>query len=242
MSRSNEPRTSHISRRYHYDLDGVKTHLLEMGGFVEKQLVLALESLLDSDSGLAQSVMDADPQVNELERAIDEECTRILVCRQPAAGDLRLIIAIGKINTDLERIGDEVVSIARQAIALSEIQPSAAGYPQLRRIGGQVCDMLREALDAIARSDAQLALSVARDDQRVDRVCAAAVSSMVMTMEQDPSQISSALNVIWALRALERVGDHAMNIAEYVIYLVKGADVRHRDLQHMAAQVLGDDE
>jgi phosphate transport system protein len=229
--------SQHISRQYNLELDEVKTHLLEMGGVVEKQLALAIESLIEGNSAIAQNVCDADRRVNKLEISIDEECARILARRQPAAGDLRLVIAISKLNTDLERVGDESAKIARQAILLSEIGAPARGYGEIRHIGELVSAMLHDALDAFARLDTELALSVASQDQLVDSEYDHAIQEMVAYMTQDPRQITRSLHVIWILRSLERVGDHARNIAEYVIYLVLGKDVRHMDIDEMAARV-----
>jgi phosphate transport system protein len=229
--------SQHISQQFNRELHKVKTQLLEMGGVVERQLSLAISALVDGDSGVAQQVRDTDRSVNFMEVSIDEECARILARRQPAAGDLRLVIAISKLTTDLERIGDEAGKIAKQGILLSENATGEKGYVEIRDIGQQVRDMLHSALDAFARLDAQRALAVAREDRSVDREYKRAVREMVSHMAQDPGQISRSLNVIWALRALERIGDHARNIAEHVIYLVKGKDVRHIGLKAMAAQV-----
>ncbi len=231
------PQSQHISQQFNRELHKVKTQLLEMGGMVERQLSHAISALVDGDSGIAQQVRDTDRSVNFMEVSIDEECARILARRQPAAGDLRLVIAISKLTTDLERIGDEAGKIAKQGILLSENAMGAKGYGEIRDIGRQVREMLHSALDAFARLDAQRALTVAREDRSVDREYKRAVREMIAHMTQDPEQIGRSLNVIWALRALERIGDHARNIAEHVIYLVKGKDVRHIGLKAMAAQV-----
>lgn len=232
--------SQHISRQYTEELDRVKAHLLEMGGVVERQVGQAIQALIQGDSGIAQQVQDNDRNVNYMEVSIDEECTRILARRQPAASDLRLILAISKANTDLERVGDEAGKIARQAIQLTEEGASAKGYVEIRHIGERVCDMLHSALDAFARLDAGQALQVAQEDKSVDREYNSALREMVTYMMEDSRQITRSLNVIWALRSLERVGDHARNIAEYVIYLVKGKDVRHIGLNEMAARVHDD--
>jgi phosphate transport system protein len=227
----------HISQQFNRELHKVKTQLLEMGGVVERQISLAVEALLEGDTGSAQKVRDADKSVNFMEVSIDEECARILARRQPAAGDLRLVIAISKVTTDLERIGDEACKIAKQAVALSESATGVKGYGEIHHIGKHVGEMLHSALDAFARLDAQRALLVAREDRSVDREYKAALGGMIAHMTEDPQQIGGSLNVIWVLRSLERVGDHARNIAEHVIYLVKGKDVRHIGLAAMAAQV-----
>ncbi|MDP5054311.1 MAG: phosphate signaling complex protein PhoU [Congregibacter sp.] len=217
----------HISGQFNAELDAMKNHLLEMGGLVEQQLGRAMESLLSRDSGQAESVVRADKQINQMELQIDEECSRILARRQPAASDLRLVLAVAKSTTDLERIGDEVTRIARQATKLSELPPSSASSSELRQIGTHVGTMLRDALDSFARLDVSKAIDVVVDDGAVDREYDAAMESLVRRMKSDPQSISGVLHEMWALRGLERVGDHATNIAEQVIYLVLGRDVRH---------------
>lgn len=237
MTLEKDVHTQHISQQFNKELDEVKTHLLEMGGVVEKQVSRAIEALIDGDSGLANQVREDDQGINFMEVSIDEECARILARRQPAASDLRLVIAISKVNTDLERIGDEAGRIGKQAIQLSESGAAPAGYIEVRHIGDHVREMVRNALNAFARLDAELALSVAEEDKAVDREYNSALREMITYMMEDPRAVSRTMNVIWALRSLERIGDHARNIAEYVIYLVKGKDVRHVGLKEMAARV-----
>ena len=182
---------------------------------------------------------EVDEQINQMERNIDEECLRILARRQPAASDLRLIISISKSVIDLERIGDESTKIARRAIQLCEEGESPRGYVEVRHIGDQVRNMVRDALDAFARFDADLALSVAQYDKTIDREYKTALRELVTYMMEDPRSISRVLSVIWVLRSLERIGDHARNISELVIYLVRGTDVRHMGLKRMKAEVEG---
>lgn len=161
--------TQHISQQFNAELEEVRSHLLAMGGLVEKQVNDAVTALIEADSGLAQQVREIDDQINQMERNIDEECVRILARRQPAASDLRLIISISKSVIDLERIGDESTKIAKRAIQLCEEGESPRGYVEVRHIGDQVRRMVQEALDAFARFDADLALSVAQYDKTVDR-------------------------------------------------------------------------
>lgn len=229
--------THHISQQFNAELDAVKTHMLEMGGFVEKQVADAIESILSTDSGLAEIVKQRDTLINDMEVSIDHECTRILARRQPAASDLRLVIAISKAVNDLERMGDEAGKIALQAMSLSEQKSESRGYVEIRMIGDHVGRMVRDALDAFARLDVDKALAVAQEDKLVDAEYSTAMRSVITHMMEDPRSISSMLNVLWSLRSLERVGDHARNIAEHVIYLVKGTDVRHVDLKEMADKV-----
>ena len=232
--------THHISQQFNAELEDVRSHLLAMGGLVEKQVNDAVSALIDADSGLAQQVRDVDQQINQMERSIDEECVRILARRQPAASDLRLIISISKSVIDLERIGDEATKIAKRAIELCESGEAPKGYVEIRHIGEQVRKMVQEALDAFARYDADLALSVAQYDKTVDREYKSALRELVTYMMEDPRSISRVLSVIWALRSLERIGDHARNIAELVIYLVRGTDVRHTGLAKQGPAAEGD--
>ncbi|MGP0174847.1 phosphate signaling complex protein PhoU [Pseudomonas sp. NCHU5208] len=229
----------HISQQFNAELEEVRSHLLAMGGLVEKQVNDAVTSLIDADSGLAQQVREIDDQINQMERNIDEECVRILARRQPAASDLRLIISISKSVIDLERIGDESTKIAKRAIQLSEEGEAPKGYVEIRHIGDQVRRMVRDALDAFARFDAELALAVAQHDKTVDREYKTALRELVTYMMEDPRSISRVISVIWVLRSLERIGDHARNIAELVIYLVHGTDVRHMGLTRMREEVEG---
>lgn len=231
--------THHISQQFNAELEEVRSHLLAMGGLVEKQVNDAVTALIEADSGLAQQVREIDDQINQMETNIDEECLRILARRQPAASDLRLIISISKSVIDLERIGDEASKIAKRAIELSENGEAPRGYVEVRHIGDQVRKMVQEALDAFARFDADLALSVAQYDKTVDREYKTALRELVTYMMEDPRAIGRVLSIIWVLRSLERIGDHARNIAELVIYLVRGTDVRHMGLARMQEEVKG---
>jgi phosphate transport system protein len=227
----------HISGQFNAELDGVKSHMLEMGGLVEEQVMAAVNALVEAESDVAEKVVARDDEINAMEVAIDDECSRILARRQPAASDLRLVLAISKAICDLERIGDEAAKIARQAIKLSEEGASPSGYVELRHIGLHVAEMLRNSLDAFARLDVEMAVQVAKEDAVVDREYGSAMRSLVTYMMEDPRVIGPVLNEIWALRSLERVGDHAHNIAEHVIYLVKGLDVRHVEIDELIAQL-----
>jgi phosphate transport system protein len=225
----------HISGQFNAELEAVKNHLLEMGGRVESQVARAVDTFIARDSGEAEAVVAADAEVNAMEVRIDEECSRILARRQPAASDLRLIIAVAKVTTDLERVGDEAAKIARQAITLSEQTRAGLGSPEVRRIGKHVAAMLRQALDSFARLDVPLAVDVVVDDNNVDSEYASAMRCLVTYMMEDSRNIGPILNEMWALRALERIGDHASNIAEQVIYLARGLDVRHMEREELRA-------
>lgn len=224
---TSEEYTQHISRQFNEDLEEVRSHILAMGGLVEKQVNEAVQALVEGNSALASEVLAHEKQVNNMEVLIDEDCTRIIALRQPAASDLRLLVAATKTNTDLERVGDEASKIAKMAIRLTEEGAVPRGYIEIRHIGNHVCAMLRQALDAFARFDVELAMAVMKEDKVVDMEYESAMRLMVTFMMEDPRYIKRVLNVLWSLRALERIGDHARNIAEQVIYLVKGKDIRH---------------
>ena len=229
-----EDHSHHISQQFNAELEDIKNHMLEMGGAVEKQLADALVAITSADSGLASEILVEEDNIDALEIKIDEECNLILARRQPAASDLRLVLAIIKTVRDLERIGDESAKIARMAIKLSEEGDYPEGIIEFRHLGDRVARMVNMALDAFARYDANGALEIAQDDLVVDNEYGSAMRSLITYMMEDPRSISRMLNLLWALRALERIGDHAKNITEHVIYLVKGMDVRHAPLDGVA--------
>jgi phosphate transport system protein len=237
MDLTKDAHTHHISQQFNEELEQVKNSLLEMGGLVERQVGDAIRALVEADSALAQKVVEKDAAINAMEMLIDEECTRIIARRQPAASDLRLVISVSKAVNDLERIGDESAKIARMAIKLCEEGESPRGYVEIRHIGDRVRRMTQEALTAFARLDVETALQVAQEDKDVDQEYQSAMRELVTFMMEDPRSISRVLNVIWSLRSLERIGDHARNISEDVIYLVKGKDVRHTSLAEIVRTV-----
>lgn len=217
----------HISRQFNQELEDVRNQVLAMGGLVEEQIQLAMQALVTQDSVLGDKVVEQDEEVNRLEVAIDEECSRILALRQPTAGDLRLVVAIIKTITDLERIGDEAEKIGFLASRLASLEAPTARYREIRHIADLVRDMVHEALNAFARMDPERAYEVAKQDEEVDKEYEALLRQLITVMMEDPRTIREVLDVMWATRALERIGDHAKNICEYVIYLVHGKDVRH---------------
>lgn len=229
--------THHISQQYNIELETIRTHLSEMGGMAQRQVNDAIQALIDADVERAEQVVRADMKVNTMEMTIDEECIRILARRQPAASDLRLVIAVTKAITDLERIGDEASKIARQAIAMNKDGLAPRGYIEVRHIGNNVSRMLQDALDAFARLDMDLALNVVQTDKQVDMEYSTAMRELVTFMIEDPRSITRVLNIMWSLRALERIGDHARNLAQYVIYLVNGEDVRHSNLEEIEQNI-----
>ena len=223
----------HISARFNSELESLRNQMLEMGGKVEHQLTTALDALMKMDSGEAELIVSRDSEVNQMEMAIDEECATIIARRQPTASDLRLVIAIIKVNTDLERIGDEAAKVAKQVVRLSEEGTSPSNFVEIRHIGSRVSAMLREALDAFARLDVNQAIEVVKSDQEVDKEYGSAMRSLVTFMMEDPRDITAVLTEMWALRSLERIGDHSVNIAEHVVYLVRGLDVRHGNIEDL---------
>ena len=180
----------HISGQFNAELEGVKTHMLEMGGMVEQQVRAATAALVTTESGEAERIVARDVDINAMEVTIDDDCARILARRQPAASDLRLVLAITKAITDLERIGDEAAKIARQAIKLCEEGSSPSGYVEIRHLGNHVASMLRDALDAFARLDVDAAINVVREDALVDQEYSNAMRSLVTFMMEEPRDIS----------------------------------------------------
>jgi phosphate transport system protein len=233
------PYRQHISTPYNSELENVRQRVLAMGGLVEQQIVDATRALTEGDGALGDEVSRNDVRVNQLEVSIDEECSGILARRQPTAGDLRLVYAVIKTITDLERIGDEAERIARMASDLASQERIGQPLIDVAHLSRHVSQMVRDALDAFARTDADAALAAAREDSAVDREYEALMRQCITFMMEDPRTIRRVLDIIWCVRALERIGDHARNIAEYVIYFVKGKDVRHIGLEAMEREVRG---
>lgn len=219
----------HISEQFDAELGEARNQLMEMGGLVEQQLHDATLALINQDDELAGQVRQRDDRINKLEVEIDEQCIHIIARRQPAATDLRTLISIMKASTDLERIGDEAGRIAKMAQSLAGMEYPADQYNDFRRLATLTEEIVARGLDAFARLDTEGALAAIAFDEQIDRGYNAIVRDRGSNMRQETDDIDRAMNVIWAARALERIGDHAKNISEYVVYLVRGQDVRHSE-------------
>lgn len=223
---------THISDRFNKELENLRNSVLSMGGVVEQQLSDTLTALNENNKGLAERVVMHDLQVNSMEIEIDEECLRIIAKRHPIASDLRLVMTIAKATTDIERMGDEIERVAR-LIAVGNVPDSEAFTSSLSTIGMMVLDMLRGTLNAFARLDLDAALAVYKDDEAIDAQYRELLSLTMTEMQAHTDELEQWLEVLWALRAFERVGDRCKNLCEYVMYLTKGADMRHTDSESM---------
>lgn len=216
----------HIVKQFEEELIEIKEKVIRLGGIVEKQIADAIKSLVDRDSQLAEKVIEKDHIVNGLEVDIDELCLKVLATRQPAASDLRLITTAIKVITDLERVGDEATNISERAVELNREEPLKP-FIDLPRMAKASQKMLKESLDAFINGDTNLAGKVLADDDLVDDLYKQIVRELLSIMREDPQTISSAMKVMFIAKYLERIGDHATNIAEVVIFMVKGKVVRH---------------
>jgi phosphate transport system protein len=231
----------HTSKQFDLELETVRTRVLQMGGLVELQIRAAIDALMTGDLVKLQQVIEQDAQVNALEVAIDDECTHIIARRQPAAGDLRMVMTVIKTITDLERIGDEAQKIARIGKTIYESERyQVPRFREVRKMAEVALNMLRRALDAFARLDVSAALELAAEDRRLDEDFVAELRQLITFMMEDPRTISMSIDTLFMSKAIERIGDHATNISEYVVYLVKGKDIRHLPLDQIQRDTLGD--
>ena len=231
--------TEHTLKQFDAELEAIRALVMQMGGLVEEQIARAMEALAAGDAQLAAHVVDDDHRVNALEVAIDEECSTIIARRQPAAGDLRMIMMVVKTITDLERIGDEAAKIARMVQLIYEgHHPYVPRIAEIKRVGDLALGMLRNALDAFARLDLTVAAQVVRQDEQVDDAFRGILRQLITFMMEDPRTISHAIEILFVAKAIERIGDHSKNMSEYVVYMVKGKDVRHTGVEGFEREVL----
>jgi phosphate transport system protein len=232
--------TDHSSKQYDIDLENVRSRVLEMGGIVEAQIQAAINGLMSGDTRALDKVVADDHRVNALEVSIDTECSQLIARRQPAAGDLRMVLAVIKIVTDLERIGDEAAKIARMGKQSYErARMPSTPIAAVKHVGDIALGMLRKALDALARLDPVAAASIVREDFAIDEEFRAIVRQLITFMMEDPRTISQSLEILWIAKAIERIGDHSKNMAEQVIYIVRGTDVRHTTVEELEREAAG---
>ena len=218
----------HLSKQFDADPSVLRTHVLEMGGLVESQIRAAVEAYASGDTATVKDIVDNDHRVNAFEKIIDEETVHVVAKRQPTASDLRLVMGVTKIVTDLERIGDEAKKIAKGARRVHEHgQMTLPRATDVRHIADEAIIMLHQALDCFARLDTTQAAEVIHADAKVDTEFKALVRQLITYMMEDPRTITTAIDIVWICRSVERIGDHAKNIAEHVIYIAEGRDIRH---------------
>lgn len=230
--------TEHTFKQFDTELENIRASVLKMGGLVEEQVTRAIDALVSGNLALAQEVINQDHAVNALEVHIDEDVAHIIAKRQPTASDLRMLMMVVKTITDLERIGDEAAKIARMASLIHHSERlSLPRFNEVRYMSSLVLDMLRKALDGFARLDASNAPSIARQDEAVDEEFRLNLRHLITFMMEDPRTISVFIDILFAAKAIERMGDHAKNMSEYVVYMVKGKDVRHTSLEQMEKEI-----
>jgi len=218
----------HLSSQFDEDLSRLRTHVLQMGGLVETQVSAAIEAYSTGEVASVKTIVDTDRKVNDLEKAIDDDCAHIIAKRQPTASDLRLVLGISKIVTDLERAGDEAKKIAKGVRRIYENGHLPGQYGVgIRHLAEAALVMIRRALDAFARLDTPQAADVIKADSDVDAEFKSIIRQLITHMTEDPRTITTSIDIIWIARAIERIGDHAKNISEQVVYVVEGRDIRH---------------
>jgi phosphate transport system protein len=229
--------TDHTMRQYDVELEGIRSRVLQMGGYVELQVVKALEGLTHGDATVIERVIENDQKVNEIEVELDDECAQIIARRQPAASDLRSILTVIKVVNDLERVGDEAKKIAKAARTIHTQDYSTRPRVQLRHVGELAIEQLRKALDAMARLDLDAAAEVVKQDKELDAEFKSVMRQLITFMMEDPRTISRGIDILFAAKALERIGDHAKNIAQHTIFMVRGRDVRHIGVAEIMKEV-----
>lgn len=228
----------HTSKQFDQELETVRARVLQMGGLVEEQIINAVEALVSGNMELADTVVANDHRVNALEVGLDEDCSHIIARRQPTAGDLRMLMMVVKTITDLERIGDEAAKIARMAkLIYQRDRITTPRFSQIKHMSDLVLDMLRKSLDSFARLDPSGTGQIARQDLEVDEQFRSELRHLITYMMEDPRTISMFIDILFAAKAIERIGDHAKNMSEYVVYMVKGKDVRHTTVEQKEREI-----
>jgi len=231
--------SEHIVKQFDADLESIRTRVLQMGGLVEQQIVRAMEGLASGDMPLIEQTISDDDRVNLYEVDLDEACTNIIARRQPAANDLRMVMMVVKTITDLERVGDEAKKIAKMARSIHTAETHFVPRIELRHVADVAVAMLRKALDAFSRIDLNAAAQVVRQDKEVDSEFKSIMRQLITFMMEDPRTITHSLDLLFIAKSIERIGDHAKNISEYVVYMAKGRDVRHIGLAGIEKEVAG---
>lgn len=231
--------TEHTNKQYDAELEEVRSRFLQMGGLVESQITAAIDGLANGDLVALDAVVARDAKVNQFEIELDEACANIMARRQPTASDLRMVITVIKMITDMERAGDEAEKIARMAKLIHEAGRVNMPAVELWHMANSVVSMLRRALDAFARLDIQAAAQVVRQDKGVDAEWQGVIRQLVTYMIEDPRTISRSIELLFIAKALERIGDHAKNMCELVVYMVKGRDVRHTGVDNVEREAAG---
>ena len=227
----------HISRQFNQELEDLRQSVMTMGGLAEEMVGDAIRAVVEGDSELAERVIVADDRVNEMEKEIDERCNMVLARRQPTASDLRLVLAIIKTVNDLERVGDEAEKIAKMAIRLAEADRPRNAYRELENMAGTVRMMLHDALDGFVRMVPEVAVMLVRQDEKVDDEYEALLRQYYTYIAEEPRITRRVIDAIWIARSLERIGDHAKNIGEYIVYLVEGKDLRHASPEELEREI-----
>ena len=230
----------HISGQFNKELEDIRNHVLTMGGLVEEQIEKAIKAFTTSDVELAEQVIKQDNQIDALEIALDRECMQIMALRQPTAFDLRLLITVLRIINELERVGDMAEHVAKMAIHLSSIESNRSeSYYEIQHIADLVKSMLHDALDAFARMTVEQVPAITGRDENVDREYSSIIRQQITYMMEDSRNITRTINVLWTVRSLERIGDHACNICEHLVYMIKGEDVRHLSREELERKIKG---
>jgi len=228
----------HIYKQFDADMEAARSRVLEMGGLVEEQVNKAIDALITGNTRLAEEVIANDHKVNTMEIEADQACTQIIALRQPTAGDLRMVLTIIKSIIDLERIGDEASKIARFALKVYDSDRiMTPRYTEIKYMAGLANKMLRDSLDAFARLDVSGAAAVARQDMEVDEEFHLITRHLITFMMEDPRTISTFIDLLFVVKAIERIGDHAKNLSEYVVFMVKGKDVRHSTIEELEREI-----